>query len=125
MNLKDIARKTKRTCRKVYETYLKGKGFESFADYQRYREDVRRRRQVYRDLGKLVTNRLDELLMSRRELAEKMGCSPWAACMYADGKLIPKEENLRELYDALELGSYKIISPEEFVYYFGNSRKQK
>lgn len=44
--------------------------------------------------------------------------------MYSDGKLIPKEKNMRKLYDALDLGSYNIISPEEFVKYFKNNRKQ-
>lgn len=92
-----------------YQNHLvQQKGFTSYHEYIEYLERKRQKRPENKKMSKLIKKRLKELGKTQYWLSRKMVVSKRTVLRYYEGKIIPKGNNLTNLFSALEV-HYKTL----------------
>ncbi|MBS3123325.1 helix-turn-helix domain-containing protein [Candidatus Woesearchaeota archaeon] len=97
------------TSKAEYEQYLaQQNGFLSLGDYQKKMAEKRQQRHLNKELSSLIVKRLAELGQTQKWLAEQLNLTKGTISKYINASLIPKQNLLGRLFQALEV-PYKTI----------------
>ncbi len=79
------------------EDWAKEKGFKSFYEYNKHSTKERQQKPKYKELAKLIKDRLKELGKNQNWLAAQLGITRQSVSYYIQAKSFPKEEIQKKL----------------------------